>query len=31
MIAIIGSLETLLSVEAADKLDVERRVTPTNL
>ncbi len=31
MIAIIGSLETLLSVEAADKLDIERRVTPTNL
>jgi len=30
IIAIIGSLETLLSVEAADKLDTERRVTPTN-
>jgi MFS superfamily sulfate permease-like transporter len=30
-IAIIGSLETLLSAEAADKLDVEKRVTPANL
>lgn len=31
MIAIIGSLETLLSAEAADKLDVEKRITPANL
>jgi MFS superfamily sulfate permease-like transporter len=30
VIAIIGSLETLLSVEAADKLDPEKRITPTN-
>lgn len=29
-IAVVASLETLLSVEAADKLDVYRRVTPTN-
>lgn len=29
-IAIVGSLETLLCVEATDKLDPERRVTPTN-
>ena len=29
-IAIIASLETLLSVEAADKLDPYKRVTPTN-
>lgn len=28
--AIVGSLETLLSVEATDKLDPLRRVTPTN-
>ncbi|UXX81246.1 SulP family inorganic anion transporter [Reichenbachiella carrageenanivorans] len=29
-IAIIASIETLLSVEAADKMDPERRITPTN-
>ncbi|MBU2913165.1 MULTISPECIES: SulP family inorganic anion transporter [Reichenbachiella] len=29
-IAIVASLETLLSVEAADKIDPDRRVTPTN-
>jgi len=29
-IAIIASLETLLSVEAADKMDPYKRVTPTN-
>ena len=29
-IAVIGSLETLLCVEAIDKLDPEKRVTPTN-
>jgi MFS superfamily sulfate permease-like transporter len=29
-IAIIASLETLLSVEAVDKLDTHKRVTPTN-
>ncbi|MCV9385871.1 SulP family inorganic anion transporter [Reichenbachiella ulvae] len=29
-IAVVASLETLLSVEAADKLDPERRITPTN-
>jgi len=29
-IAIIASLETLLSVEAGDKLDPHKRVTPTN-
>jgi MFS superfamily sulfate permease-like transporter len=29
-IAIIASLETLLSVEAADKLDPYKRITPTN-
>lgn len=29
-IAIVASLETLLSVEATDKLDPERRTTPTN-
>jgi carbonic anhydrase/SulP family sulfate permease len=29
-IAIAASLETLLNVEAVDKLDPERRVTPTN-
>lgn len=29
-IAIVGSLETLLSVEATDKLDPQRHVTPTN-
>ena len=28
--ALVGSLETLLNVEAADKLDPYRRVTPTN-
>ena len=30
IIAIVGSLETLLSVEASDKLDPDKRVTPTN-
>lgn len=30
LLAIIGSLETLLSVEATDKLDPEKRITPTN-
>lgn len=30
VIAIVGSLETLLSVEATDKLDPSKRVTPTN-
>lgn len=29
-IALVGSLETLLSVEATDKLDPEKRHTPTN-
>lgn len=29
-IALIGSLETLLSVEATDKLDPEKNMTPTN-
>ncbi len=29
-IAIVGSLETLLSVEATDKLDPQKRITPTN-
>ena len=29
-IAIVASLETLLCVEATDKLDLEKRVTPTN-
>ncbi|BDD12841.1 membrane protein (plasmid) [Fulvitalea axinellae] len=29
-IAVVGSIETLLSVEAADKLDPQKRVTPTN-
>ncbi|MFT7668389.1 MAG: MFS superfamily sulfate permease-like transporter, partial [Planctomycetota bacterium] len=29
-IAIVGSLETLLCVEATDKLDPKKRVTPTN-
>lgn len=29
-IAIIGSIETLLSIEAADKLDPFRRISPTN-
>ena len=29
-IAIVGSLETLLSVEATDKLDHQKRITPTN-
>lgn len=29
-IAIVASLETLLSVEATDKLDPEKKVTPTN-
>ncbi|BCG63642.1 MAG: carbonic anhydrase [Methyloprofundus sp.] len=29
-LAIVASLETLLCVEAADKLDVEKRVTPKN-
>ncbi len=30
VIAIVASLETLLCVEAADKLDAQKRVTPTN-
>ena len=30
VIAIVASLETLLSVEATDKLDPESRITPTN-
>jgi MFS superfamily sulfate permease-like transporter len=30
-LALIASLETLLSVEATDNLDPEKRVTPTNL
>jgi MFS superfamily sulfate permease-like transporter len=29
-IALVASIETLLSVEAADKLDPDKRVTPTN-
>lgn len=29
-IAIVASIETLLSVEATDKMDPERRITPTN-
>ena len=29
-IAVVGSIETLLSVEAADKLDPYKRITPTN-
>jgi carbonic anhydrase len=29
-LALVGSLETLLSVEATDKLDKERHITPTN-
>jgi MFS superfamily sulfate permease-like transporter len=31
ILAIIASIETLLVVEATDKLDPEKRVTPTNL
>jgi len=30
VIAVVASLETLLCVEAADKLDPQKRVTPTN-
>ena len=30
VLCIVGSLETLLSVEASDKLDNEKRITPTN-
>lgn len=30
IIAIVGSLETLLSVEATDKLDPDKRITPAN-
>ena len=30
VLAVVASLETLLSVEAADKLDPQKRVTPTN-
>ncbi len=30
LIAIVASLETLLSVEATDKLDPQKRITPTN-
>jgi MFS superfamily sulfate permease-like transporter len=29
-IAVVGSLETLLSVEATDKLDPQKRITPTS-
>ena len=29
-IAVVGSLETLLCVEATDKLDSQKRITPTN-
>jgi MFS superfamily sulfate permease-like transporter len=29
-LAVVASLETLLSVDAADKIDPEKRVTPTN-
>ncbi|WP_035455727.1 SulP family inorganic anion transporter [Algoriphagus terrigena] len=29
-LAVVASLETLLSVEAADKIDPDKRVTPTN-
>lgn len=29
-IAVVASIETLLSVEASDKLDIYKRVTPTN-
>ncbi|MEP1096669.1 MAG: SulP family inorganic anion transporter [Cyclobacteriaceae bacterium] len=29
-IAVVGSLETLLSVEASDRLDRQKRITPTN-
>jgi len=29
-LAVVGSLETLLCVEATDKLDPQRRITPTN-
>jgi MFS superfamily sulfate permease-like transporter len=29
-LAVVASVETLLSIDAADKLDVQRRVTPTN-
>jgi SulP family sulfate permease len=31
VIAIVASIETLLCVEATDKLDEEKRITPTNL
>ena len=30
VIAVVGSLETLLCVEATDKMDPDRRITPTN-
>ena len=30
-LAIVASIETLLSVEATDRLDPEKRITPTNL
>jgi MFS superfamily sulfate permease-like transporter len=30
VLAIVASLETLLSVEAADKMDPDKRITPTN-
>lgn len=30
VIALVASIETLLSAEAADKLDPQRRITPTN-
>ncbi len=29
-LAVIGSIETLLSIEAGDKMDLEKRITPTN-
>ncbi|MDO4231629.1 MAG: SulP family inorganic anion transporter [Lautropia sp.] len=29
-LAVVGSIETLLSIEAADRLDVRRRITDTN-
>src|SRR5690606_1727432 len=30
VLAVVASLETLLCVEATDKLDPEKRITPTN-
>ncbi|GMQ28586.1 SulP family inorganic anion transporter [Algoriphagus confluentis] len=29
-IAVVGSIETLLSIDAADKMDPQKRITPTN-